>query len=354
MAEITSLDNRCPACGAKIVWKPDKQLFVCDYCASSFSLEEMQKYNNASTLENNKVKVKLEKITSKDNMDVYRCKNCGAEIMADETTTATFCVYCGSTAILKNKIDEGVFPNLIIPFKNKKEDAVEAFKKVVKKPLTPKKFKDPKNIQKITGVYIPFWAYDVESNGNINFSCTDVRTWSDFNYIYTETSTYNCEVSEHLEFNKVLADGSSRFPDDLMDSLEPFDYKDLVDYNHAYLSGFLAEKYDIDENISFARAKQRSMNTSIEMAKSVTRHQTSIVTGNNLDITNKKCYYIMLPVWMVSVKYNDKDYIFAMNGDTGKIVGNIPIGVKEFLFWMILVLLISFGITSLVILLGVL
>ena len=354
MADITSLDNRCPACGAKITWKPDKQSFVCDYCASSFSLEEMQKYNNASTLENNKVKVDLEKITSKDNMDVYRCKNCGAEIMADETTTATFCVYCGSTAILKNKIDEGVFPNLIIPFKNKKEDAIEAFKKVVKKPLTPKKFKDPNNIKKITGIYIPFWAYDVESNGTINFSCTDVRTWSDFDYIYTQTSTYSCEVKEHLEFNKVLADGSSRFPDDLMDSLEPFDYKDLVDYNHAYLSGFLAEKYDIDENISFARAKQRSMNTSIDMAKSATRHQTSVVTGNSLNISNKKCYYIMLPVWMVSVKYKEKDYIFAMNGDTGKIVGNIPIGVKEFMFWMILVLLVSFGIISLIILLGVL
>ena len=354
MADITSLDNKCPACGAKITWKPDRQLFVCDYCASSFSLEEMQKFNNASSDENNKVKVNLEKITSKDNMDVYRCKNCGAEIMADETTTATFCVYCGSTAILKNKIDEGFFPNLIIPFKNKKEDAVEAFKKVVKKPLTPKKFKDPNNIQKITGVYIPFWAYDVESDGNINFHCTDVRTWSDYNYRYTETSEYSCEVEEHLEFNKVLADGSSRFPDDLMDSLEPFDYKDLVDYNHAYLSGFLAEKYDIDENVSFTRAKQRSMNTSIDMAKSVTRHQTSVVTGNNLNVVNKKCYYIMLPVWMVSVKYKEKDYIFAMNGDTGKIVGNIPIGFMEFIFWMILVLLISFGIMSLIILLVVL
>ena len=353
MADITSLDNKCPACNAKIVWNPEKQLFVCDYCASSFNLDEMQRYNNASTLENN-VKVDLQKITSKDNMDIYRCKNCGAEIMADETVTATFCVYCGSTAILKQKIDNGFYPNLIIPFKNKKEDAIEAFKKVVKKPLTPSKFKNPENIQKITGIYIPFWAYDVETNGSINFHCTDVRSWSDNNYHYTETTTYNCEVSEHLEFNKVLADGSSRFPDDLMDSLEPFDYNDLIEYNHAYLSGFLAEKYDIDENVSFGRAKQRSMNTSIEMAKEATRHETKVVTGNNLDITNKKCYYIMLPVWMVTVKYNNKDYIFAMNGDTGKIVGNIPVGFKEFVFWLIIVFLITFGICSLIVLGGVL
>jgi hypothetical protein len=274
--------------------------------------------------------------------------------MADETVTATFCVYCGSTAILKQKIDNGFYPNLIIPFKNKKDDAIEAFKIVVKKPLTPSKFKNPENIQKITGIYIPFWAYDVETNGNVSFHCTDVRSWSDNNYHYTETSTYSCEVSEHLEFNKVLADGSSRFPDDLMDSLEPFDYNDLIEYNHAYLSGFFAEKYDIDENVSFGRAKQRSMNTSIEMAKEATRHETKVVTGNNLDITNKKCYYIMLPVWMVTVKYNNKDYIFAMNGDTGKIVGNIPIGFKEFVFWLIIVFLITFGICSLIVLGGVL
>ena len=199
--------------------------------------------------------------------------------------------------------------------------------------MTPKEFKDVNNIKKISGVYIPFWAYDIKSKGDITFHCEDVRTWSDSNYNYTETTSYSTTVDCDMNFNKVLADGSSRFPDDLMDSLEPFNYDHLVDYNHAYLSGFLAEKYDVNNDVAFTRASQRVMNTSISKARSACRHGSCFVTNNGLSINNKKTYYILLPVWMVSIKYKDKDYIFAMNGDTGKIVGDIPVSIgKTFLF----------------------
>ena len=208
MADITALDNKCPACNAKAVWNPTEQKFKCEYCASQFTLEQMQQYNNASSLENNKVDENFTKITSKDELDVYRCKNCGAEIIADKNTTATFCVYCGSTAILKEKIDSGIAPNYIIPFKNEKESTYDAFTKLFKgRPLTPKEFKDVNNIKKISGVYIPFWAYDIKSKGDITFHCEDVRTWSDSNYNYTETTSYSTTVDCDMNFNKVLADG---------------------------------------------------------------------------------------------------------------------------------------------------
>lgn len=336
---MEALDNKCPGCGAKITFNPTNQMWDCEYCGSKFTLEQMQQYSNASSEDVNKVE---EQVVEKMDIDVYRCKNCGAEIMADETTTATFCVYCGSTAILKDKIDERT-PNFIIPFKNVKNDAIEAFKKLTKgRPLTPKCFKDIKNIEKVTGVYIPFWAYDLETAGTAEFIGTDTRRWSDSRYHYTKTDTYLVKKSCRIDFEKVLADASTRFPDDLMDSLEPFDYTQLTQYNHAYLSGFLAEKYDVEEKVGLERASGRTLDTAVSLVRDTVRHQTKTLSNNGIAVNNKNTYYILLPVWMVNIKYKDKFYTFAMNGQTGKLIGDIPIGAKETIIWAVGVFIVLF------------
>ena len=338
MKKVDVLDNKCPACGAKIDFNPVNQMWDCTYCGSKFTLEEMQKYENASNEKNNKVNSTNEL----GDLTNYHCRNCGAEILADDTVTATFCVYCGSTAILKEKIDSGKAPDLIIPFKKTKEDASRAFATLTKgKPLMPKMFKQASNIEKISGVYIPFWAYDITCDGNVLYNCTDISSWSDSRYHYTKTSTYDVTIEGHFDFEKVLADGSSRFKDELMDSIEPFNYSELKEYNHAYLSGFLAEKYDVSEDDAFPRASERTMNTCLDLTRSEAHHQNNIVKTNDLKLNKTNLNYIMLPVWMVNIKYNNKIYTFAMNGQTGKMVGNIPIGVKETIFWGLLI----FGIT---------
>lgn len=344
---MDALDNKCPACGAKITFNPVNQKWDCGYCGSKFDLKDMQKYNNASSeAVNEQSNVSTSSVVVAEgggNIDVYRCKNCGAEIMADETTTSTFCLYCGSTAILKDKINSGRVPNYIIPFKNVKDDAVEAFKKLTKKrPLTPKCFKDPKNIEKITGVYIPFWAYDLEASGTVQFEGEDSKTWSDDEYYYTKIDKYDVRKSGRMEFDKVLSDASSRFSDDLMDSLEPFDFKQLTEYNHAYLSGFLAEKYDVDENVGLERASGRTNDTAVSLMKNTVRHHVVRVINNQVSVARKNTYYILLPVWMVSIKYKDKNHIFAMNGQTGKLIGDIPIGVKETITWALLMFIVIF------------
>lgn len=338
------LDNKCPSCGAKIDFNPVNQMWNCEFCGSKYSLDDMKKYDNASNIKNNTVNS-----NSFNGMTNYHCKNCGAEIIADHTVTATFCVYCGSTAILKEKIDSGRAPDLIIPFKNTKESAAKAFENLTKgKPLMPKKFKELKNIEKISGVYIPFWAYDITGDGSITFDCSDVSTWSDSEYRYEKTSNYETTVEGHFDYDKVLADGSSRFRDDLMDSIEPFNFKELKEYNHAYLSGFLAEKYDIDEDKSLKRAIDRSMKTCINLSDREINHNNTSVSKNNINLVKKKTSYIMLPVWMVNIKYKDKIYTFAMNGQTGKMVGNIPVGIKETIIMGLIIFIVTFGIGILI------
>lgn len=338
---MDALDHKCPSCGAMIQFSPKEQKWVCDYCGNRFTLKELQKYKNASSKEANSVTSNT-KPTLGEEADLYRCKSCGAEIVALENTTATFCVYCGNTAILKEKIQNSMIPNLIIPFQKVKEDAVTAFVQLVKhKPLVPKSFKSKNNIEKIMGIYIPFWAYDFKVSGSAKFHCTDIHTWSDLKNTYTKTDQFSVVCEGKMEYDKVLADGSSRFPDDLMDSLEPFDYKDLTDYNHAFLSGFLSEKYDVLEDEAEKRAKTRTSNTSVALLRENIRHQTSTLVDNQLSIQKEKYSYILLPVFMVNIKYRDKTYTFAMNGQTGKIVGDLPLGIKETILWSVFIFLLS-------------
>lgn len=322
------LDNKCPSCSAPIFFNPKLGKFKCEYCTSEFTLQEMQEHNNASSVENNK-----EIINNKENVNYveYNCSNCGAAIIADEQTAATFCVYCGNTAILQNKLSNEFSPDKVIPFKKSKEEAINAFKAITKgRPLSPKDFNNEENISKIKGVYIPFWLFDLNVSGDLNCSGQKVRTWTSGNTQYTNIKIFNILRSGNMNFEKVPVDGSTRFDDDIMNSIEPFNYDELEIYNHAYLSGFYAEKYDIESEKAYETANNRSLESAKDvMYNDSVGYTSKVITSNTLAATQSKKEYALLPVWMVNVKYKDKMYLFAMNGQTGEFIGNIPLDKKK-------------------------
>lgn len=258
------------------------------------------------------------------------CPNCGAKVLTDENTVATHCVYCGNTAIMKNRLQGEFKPDKIIPFKTEKKDAVKAFQEnVQKKWFAPKEFHLEENIEKITGVYVPFWLYDGKVNGNISAKATKTRFWSDSNYNYTEISEFECTRSGNIEITDLPVDGSSKFEDNIMDSIEPYDYNEFVEFNRAYLSGFLAEKYDLDKETVYVRAEDRMKNTITNELKSTIGGYTSITIQNSdADIQKGDVEYALLPVWMLNIKFKEKMYTFAMNGQTKKMVGDVPVDVK--------------------------
>ena len=349
--EEQSLGNRCPACKASISFNAKIGKWKCDYCGSEFTLEEMQKESdNASTKEKN---VKETKIT-KDNFDgyvTYRCESCGAEIIADDQTSATFCIYCGNTAILQSKLSGKFSPDKMIPFKKTKEEAVEAFKNLSKgRPLMPKGFNNTTNIEKIRGVYIPFWLYDINVSGDLNMNAQTVETWSTGRTHYTKTNYFKVERGGTMDFDNVPVDGSTRFDNDIMNTIEPFHYEDLIPYNHAYLSGFYAEKYDEEGEKVFPEASKRALNSARELLKADARmYANKTVVGDSLQAKETHRTYALLPVWMVNVKYNGKMHIFAMNGQTGEFIGNIPLDKGKTLLYTIglfaLFLIISVALT---------
>lgn len=340
-----ALDNKCPSCGAPIHFNPTAGKWKCDYCNSEFDLEEMQKYNNASTEVNNTSENNEEVKNTDDTVYIsYKCQNCGAEIVADEQTAATFCVYCGNTAILKNKLSGEFRPDFIIPFKTEKEAAIKAFEELSKgRPFMPKDFNSKANIEKIKGIYIPFWLYDFNVDGELNLKAERSHTTSTHDNIYIKTDHYKLYRTATMNFIKIPVDGSTRFDNDIMNSIEPFNYSELIPYNHAYLSGFLAEKYDVDGDSSSKEAQDRALESGrTKIFNDVKDFESKVIVEDNLQakLTNKS--YALLPVWMVNVKYKDKYYLFAMNGQTGEFIGDIPLDKDKVIKWSILSFVIGF------------
>lgn len=340
-----ALENKCPACKASIKFNPTVGKFKCEYCGSEFTLEEMQQHkDNASTEEKNQPK---EKQVKKDNYDgyvTYRCESCGAEIIADEQTAATFCVYCGNTAILKSKLSGEFTPDKMIVFKKDKQESINAFKNLGKgRPLMPKDFNSEKNIEKIRGIYIPFWLYDFNINGSLDMTGQIVKSWTSGDTHYTQTDYYQILRGGTMDYHNIPVDASSRFDNNIMNSIEPFNFAELIPYNHAYLSGFYAEKYDEDGDKPYKEASDRALNSTRQrFIGTASRFSSVMIKTDNLTANQTKKQYVMLPVWMVNVKYKDKMHIFAMNGQTGEFIGNIPLDKGKAVLYFVTIFAITF------------
>ena len=344
----STLDHKCPNCDAVLKFNPHGQNWKCEYCRSEFNLEQIEEHEKKAH------KVLSKKSSKEYDMDLYTCNNCGAAIIADPNVSATSCVYCKNTTILKNKLQDEFSPDYLIPFKFTKEDAIEAFKKIgKKKPFMPKEFNNKDNINEMSGIYIPFWLYNYDVNGDIDFSCKRVSHWVAGDYSYTKTDTYAVTRGGEAGFSNVPVDGSKRFDNSIMNSIEPFNYNGMVDFNYSYLSGFLAEKYDVTKEEASVDADKR-VDSSFEnvLKNDVKGYTTVVTTKKNINCKTKNINYVLLPVWMLNIKYKDKIYTFAMNGQTGKLIGDIPINkLKAFIYWLVISIVtfaVLFGIVFLV------
>lgn len=322
------LTYQCPQCGAPLTFHEETQRWDCQFCQGSFDLETLKK------LEADKQEDKAE-TEETASMKEYVCPQCGAQIVTDETTAASFCVFCQSAAIFPGKLKGAFRPAKVIPFQKSKEDAEEAFRRFCsKKPLLPRDFCAPDRVEKITGVYVPFWLFDCDTEASLSASGTRITTWSDSQYHYTKTDYYQIDRAGRMRFAKIPADGSVKMDDALMDSIEPYDFSKMVDFTPAYLAGFLAERYDEGSEAVFPRVKTRvEQSAESALRGTVSGYTGFVVQQRHIEIGGQSCENVLLPVWMLMSRYKDKDYLFAMNGQTGKIVGDLPISAGRAAAW---------------------
>lgn len=320
---------KCPNCNAELTFDPTSQKLHCEYCLSKFTIEDIK--NICAEAENSipdPAAVQAHQ-DFEDHTNLYHCSSCGADIMADDQQVATFCYYCHNPVILSGKLSGSYKPDKVIGFKFTKDQAVKQFSDWInKRRFVPSDFKNAQQLEKVTGLYVPFWAADCDIKADYCAIGKKVRHWTSGNYRYTETKEYRIVRKADIFTDGIPADGESKIEDQLMEAIEPFDYADLHDFSMSYLSGFFADKYDVDKAMVFPRIRQRAVEASkqiIDNSVSGFGYSSVIPSVNNYDIINTKWQYIMLPVWFMSYKYNDKIYEFAINGQTGKLAGTPPL-----------------------------
>ncbi len=337
------LEYKCPNCAGTIEFSSETQKLQCPFCDAEFEIDELKAFDEELQ---NEASDSMEWESGSSGFDEneqnglksYICNSCGGEIVTDETTMATTCPFCDNTVVMTENMKGLLRPDYVIPFKLDKESAKAQFAAHLKgKRLLPKLFKTDTHIDEIKGVYVPFWLFNGDTDTSVRYRATKTRTWSDSRFIYTRTSYYSLFRRGGISFEHVPVDGSEKMPDDLMESLEPYDFRDAIDFNSAYLAGYFADKYDVPMETCKGRANER-IKTSVQdvFGETVSNAYTTVNIENiNVSLQNGVSKYALYPVWLLNTTYNGKKYVFAMNGQTGKFVGDLPVDKKTAALWFL-------------------
>lgn len=337
------MEYKCPACGGKLEFNSNSQKMKCPFCDSEFDVDSLKEYD--SILENaNEDDLSWQSTAGSDwtegeteGMRIYTCKSCGGEIITDATTSATTCPYCDNPVVMSGNFKGVLKPDYIIPFKFDKNAAKNALNKHIEgRKLLPKVFKDQNHIDEIKGVYVPVWLFDAEADAQMIYKAEKIRRRSDNEFNYIERNYFSVRREGSVMFENVPVDGSKKMADELMESIEPFDAGGAVEFQTAYLSGYLADKYDVTAEESVERANQRIKNTTEQIfASTVQGYDTFNKENGNISLKGGKAKYALYPVWLLNTTWNGNKYTFAMNGQTGKFVGDLPVDSGAAMKWFI-------------------
>ena len=324
-------EYKCPCCGGAISFDSTLQKMKCPYCDTEFEVETLKEFDEELKKgEKKQDNLKWENVSStwdEDGLIHYICTSCGGEVIGDETLGATSCPFCGNPVVIMEQFKGTLKPDWVIPFKLDKEAAKQQLANHFKKmPFLPKLYTQEQHLEEIKGVYVPVWLYDAHSEGYSTFKATRVRHWSDARYSYTETKHYRVSRSGNLDFQRIPVDGCTKMDDALMESIQPYDMSELVDFQTAYLAGYLADKYDQTSDDCIERANTLAKESISEaLEKTVTGYTTTHLEDTKIQLNNGKVSYALLPVWILTIKWKNNTYIFAMNGQSGKFAGDLPI-----------------------------
>ncbi|MCL2387383.1 MAG: hypothetical protein FWC89_07545 [Defluviitaleaceae bacterium] len=343
-----TLEYKCPNCSGAVAFDAASQQLKCPFCDSEFDVEALKSLNETQENEKEEVEWASHSDTEwlageQEGMRLYVCNSCAGEIIAEESTAATSCPFCGNPVIMKGQLSGSARPDLIIPFQLDKKAAMEALKTHLSgKRLVPRSFKSDNKLNEIKGLYVPFWLFDAEVDANMRYKATTIRNWSDAQFNYTETRTYNVVRQGEMAFEKVPVDASAKLSAELMESLEPFDASSAKDFQTAFLAGYLADKFEFCAEHSIARANERiRATTEAEFRKTVTGYATVSAEYRGVYLKKSEVKYALFPVWTLATTWRDKTYLFAMNGQTGKFVGDLPTDWGAFWGWF-------FGLTAII------
>ncbi|MCI9164036.1 MAG: TFIIB-type zinc ribbon-containing protein [Lachnospiraceae bacterium] len=313
---MSAVIYKCPNCGGDLRFEPEGQQFRCEYCQSEFSKGQIGDFSEAAGM-------------------LYSCPSCGAELVAEETTAATFCYYCHNPVVLAGRVQGEYHPDGILPFEIDRKKALEILGKwIAGKKYVPKAFYSQDQVEKMTGVYFPYWLYDCQVEGKLEGEARKQTSWTEGSMRLTQTEEYEIRREGTMEINHVARNALSKANRKLAEGVMPFEMEKLQPFHMGYLSGFMAENRDMEQG-AFAPDIEAEIRQFAEdsLRSGISGYHSVNVRAKETQIQNPRWSYVLMPVWALTYRDNrtDKVYYFACNGQTGKVCGELPVDERRLL-----------------------
>lgn len=328
--KMAAVSYHCPNCGGELKFDPKIQKYKCDYCGSDFEIEKRKERKEETKWQN--ISETKEKELEECHGMIYICPSCGAEIVTDETTAATICYYCHTPVILSGRLTGEYMPDLILPFAFDKKEAQKHFLRFVKtKRYVPSSFFQKKQIERINGVYFPFWVYECKTQGNARGEGVRIRIWRQGDFEFTERNTYYVEREGEATFKNIVKNGLKKADYDLAQGVHPFDLTQAKPFSMGYLAGFQAEKRNIErEDLQEEVQREVKNQTKRMLEESMAGYSVKNIESCSVKTVEEKWKYILLPVWILTYKGKKNEiYYYAMNGQDGKVCGKLPVSYQK-------------------------
>lgn len=301
------VDNKCPSCGASLEYNIDTQNWKCKHCRKEYNLEEVKKIKH-------NIKKKLNELV---------CPTCNAKLIVNDNIISTKCIYCRNDVIVEKTQDKITTPDKIIPFKIGKKELKIILKEYTKnKKLLPENFDITKYINNAQGIYIPFWLFTNKYKATVR----------DYNKIVKKAD---------IIFENIPLDANKHLDNNLIRSIEPYNYNEITKFDSSYLAGFIAQKYDVESKEGKKEIKERC---ALSIEELFSNPKSKYAVPNNLvneTLTDEKAEYALLPVWLLDIEYNNENYLIIVNGQNGKISGHLPISKSKKFNLSIVIFVIS-------------
>ncbi len=331
----------CKNCGAELYFDPARGKLHCEYCGSDYDPSEYNFTPEEAESEDQTIAQSVDdegnpdastdaqatdESVSTDDLVVYKCPNCGAEVITSRKTVATTCVYCNRAITLSGNVKGAFRPDYVLPFTKDRKEVEKAYRSLCRQSvLTPTRLSSESTIQKIKGMYVPYWLFSFDGKASARVKASRVRTFVSGRDEVTEVSNYEVFEEGMGTFVRVPTDAMKAMDDTMMDSIEPFDFSRLEKFNPAYLSGFYTQQWDENSAATEPRAKARAKTAmSTELMKHVGSYTTTMIQHEEFAWKDQKIELVLLPVWMMYMEYKGERYVFGMNGQTGKMMGTLP------------------------------
>jgi len=314
---------QCDGCGATMLFDPESGSLKCPYCKSTKAI-------NASKDVTERDFSELQGAEKwKDGIKTVECPNCGAREIYQADEVAKDCPFCGTSMILKMEDISGIKPNVVIPFKITADDAAAECKKWLKGRLfSPGKFKKEVNPEKLQGIYYPVWTFDsnviTDYHGVLGKHVTRTRSRNGKTETYTTTEYFPVRGQSFDMFDDIMVNGGNLVDDSTVDAIS-FAQGEYVTYSDAYLSGYSANSYSVEPKDAWVKAEQKMRE---EIKREIMRkHNADVVQSLTMNLYHegRSFKYMLVPIYVSTVKWKKKLYRQIVRGTGGKVKGKAPI-----------------------------